>query len=89
MRFFPANAGGQRVRCDIFAPNTRGRRFFCPFFGNVFGSSVPFLIFFEGWASEKEASRSNKSRGTWRRRSRRRSRSRGTRRRRKKKKKKK
>ena len=59
--FFPCKRGGQRVRCDIFAPNTGGRRFFCPFSGNVFGSSVPFLFFFEGWASEKEAAEATRA----------------------------
>ena len=62
LRFFPpCKRGGQRARCDIFAPNTGGRRFFCPFFGNVFGSSVPFLFFFEGWASEKEAAEATRA----------------------------
>ena len=58
--FFPCKRGGQRVRCDIFAPNTGGRRFFCPFFGGVFGSSVP-LLFLEGWASEKEAAEATRA----------------------------
>ena len=52
--------GGEIVTCDIFAPNTRGKRFFCPFFGGVFGSSVPLLIF-DGWASEKEAAEATRA----------------------------
>ena len=58
--FFTCKRGGQRVRCDIFARNSGGRRFFCPFLGGVFGSSVP-LLFLEGWASEKEAAEATRA----------------------------
>ena len=60
LRFFPCKRGGQIVTCDIFAPNTGGKRFFCPFFGGVFGSSVPLLIL-DGWASEKEAAEATRA----------------------------
>ena len=79
--FFPCKRGGQRVRCDIFAPNTGGRRFFCAFFGGCFWVFCPFSVF-GGVGFRKGSSRSKKSRGTWIRRSR------GRRRRRRKKKKK-
>ena len=58
--FFPCKRGGEIVTCDIFAPNRGGKRFFCPFFGGVFGSSVPLLIL-DGWASEKEAAEATRA----------------------------
>ena len=59
--FFSCKRRGQRVRCDIFAPNAGGQKVFsAPFLGGVFGSSVPFL-FLEGWASEKEAAEATRA----------------------------
>ena len=58
--FLPCKRGGEIVTCDIFAPNMGGKRFFCPFFGGVFGSSVPLLIL-DGWASEKEAAEATRA----------------------------
>ena len=59
--------GGNRYVRHICAKHGGEKGFLCPFFGGVFGSSVPLLIL-DGWASEKEGSRRNESRGTWRRR---------------------
>ena len=64
--FFLCKRGGEPT-CDIFAPNTGGKRFFLPLFWRcfwVFGSFTDF-----GWVGfRKGSSRSNESRGTWRRR---------------------
>ena len=44
--FFSANAGGNALRATYLRQTWGGKGFFCPFFGGVFGSSVPFLFFF-------------------------------------------
>ena len=46
--FCTANAGGKSLRATYLRQTRGGQCFFCPFFGGVFGSSVPFLFFSRG-----------------------------------------
>ena len=47
--------------CDIFAPNTGGTMFFLPLFWRCFWVFCSFSVFFEGWASEKEAAEATRA----------------------------
>ena len=59
--FFLCKRGGERVTCDIFAPNTGGKRFFSAPFLAVFLGLLFLFCFFEGWASEKEAAKATRA----------------------------
>ena len=60
--FFSANAGGNALRATYLRQTRGGKGFFCPFFGGVFGSSVPFLFFSRGGLPKRKQQKQQEQR---------------------------
>ena len=61
--FCTAKRGGEnRLRADIFAPNTGGKRFFCPFFGGVFWVFGSFTDFWMGGLPKRKQQKQREQR---------------------------